>query len=57
MPFLRAAQLPHKESPKTHPKPKKAIRTLEDLGVALAVKTWLYADDQATQREIALLGL
>ena len=57
MPFLRAALIPHQDSPKTSRKPKMAIRTLEDLTVALAVKAWIYADDQSTKWEIAQLGL
>lgn len=57
MPFLRAAQLSHKEAPKTSRKPKLAIRSLDDMKVALAVKTWLYADDLSTQIEAAHLGL
>ena len=57
MPFLRAAQMPHQDSPKTSRKPKLAIRSLEDMKVALAVKAWIYADDLTTKREIAQLGL
>ena len=57
MPYLRAAQLPHKEDTTERKKPKFAIRTLEDMKVALAVKAWLYADDWSTKREIAQLGL
>ncbi len=57
MPYLRAALIPHKEPEKVRMKPKMTIRSVEDIGIALAVKAWLYADDRATQREMALLGL
>ncbi|MBQ4430346.1 MAG: hypothetical protein II877_02500 [Synergistaceae bacterium] len=57
MPYLRAALMPHKESPKERKKAKMAIRSLEDMKVALAVKAWLYADDLSTKVEAAQLGL
>ena len=57
MPHLRAALIAHKENETKRKKPKMAIRSFEDLKVALAVKAWLYADDQSTKREAILLGL
>lgn len=57
MPFLKAGLIPHKKSEKVREKPKMKIRSVQDLVVALAVKAWIYADDQATKREMALLGL
>ena len=57
MPYLRAALIERKETPKPRKKSKMAIRSFEDLKVALAVKAWLYADDRSTKKEAALLGL
>ncbi len=57
MPFLKAGLIPHKKSEKVREKPKKTIRTLEDVLVVTVAKTWLYLDDQSTKREMALLGL
>ncbi len=57
MPFLKASLIPHKKSEKKREKPKKVIRTLEDVLVAKAVKTLLQIDDLTTKREMALLGL
>lgn len=57
MPFLRAALLANKKPETVHKKPKMTIRSFEELGIALAVKAWINADDRATQREAALLGL
>lgn len=57
MPFLKAALLANKQPEKPRKKPKMAIRSLQDMSVAVAVKTWLYLDDQLTKREAALLGL
>ena len=56
MPFLKAGKIAEKSENKRE-KPKKKIRSAEDLVVAMAVKTWLYVDDLATKREMALLGL
>lgn len=57
MPFLRAALLANKKPETVRKKPKMTIRSFEELGIALAVKAWINADDRATQREAALLGL
>ena len=57
MPFLRAATLPTRQPEVKRKSPKMAIRTFEDLKVALAVKAWLYADDRSTKAELSLLGL
>ena len=57
MPYLRAALIDHKETPKPRKKSRMAIRSFEDMKVALAVKAWLYADNRSTKREVALLGL
>ena len=57
MPFLKAALIAKKQPEKKRKKPKKVIHSVQDLAVALAVKAWIYADDQATKREMALLGL
>ena len=57
MPYLRAKLIANKQPEKKREKPKMKIRSVQDLVVALAVKAWIYADDQATKREMALLGL
>ncbi len=57
MPFLRAALIPHKEPERIRRKPKKKIRSVEDMWIALVAKAWIYANDRATRREIARLGL
>ena len=57
MPFLKAALIPHKKPEKVREKSKKTIQTLEDVLVATVAKAWIYLDDQATKREMALLGL
>lgn len=57
MPFLRAALIPNKQPEKPRKKPKMEIHSVQDLAIALAVKAWIYADDRATKREMAELGL
>ena len=57
MPFLRAALIPNKQPEKPRKKPKMEIHSVQDLAIALAVKVWIYHDDQSTKREMALLGL
>ncbi|MBQ6971762.1 MAG: hypothetical protein IJP86_05320 [Synergistaceae bacterium] len=56
MPFLRAAQLAQKKPEVERKSPKMAIRSLEDLKVALAVKAWIALDDLTTKAELARLG-
>ena len=57
MPFLRAALIPNKQPEKPRKKPKMEIHSVQDLAIAMAVKTWLYLDDQSTKVELARLGL
>ena len=60
MPFLRArnmTQAVSAETRKSGNKSKMAIRSLEDLRVAEAVKAWIHEDDLSTAKELALLGL
>ena len=56
MPFLKAGKIAEKSKSKRE-KPKKKIRSAEDLVVAMAVKAWIFADDLATKAELARLGL
>ena len=56
MPFLKAGKIAEKPESKRE-KPKKKIRSAEDLVVAMAVKAWMYLDDRATKAELARLGL
>lgn len=57
MPFLKAALIPHKEPEKPRKKPKMAIRSVQDMVIAKAVRVWLYLDDQMTKAELARMGL
>lgn len=57
MPFLKAARNANEQSETKHKKPKMKIHSVQDVAIAMAVKAWIYADDLATQREAALLGL
>ncbi|MBR1437903.1 MAG: hypothetical protein IJ587_05135 [Synergistaceae bacterium] len=60
MPFLRAMNIPHVTVPETRKnvmKPKMAIRSLQDLEIAEAVKAWIREDDLATSAELIRLGL